>query len=296
MKIDFLTVCHNDQAAYLFNLHARLFLKRCSGLIDINFIISCNSDSKKYITIPNVTIYDYEPISGGSIDHAYNMHTLILNSNSKWFCMMDPDVYPMSKDWDRKIINLFEKYDAFGIPYAKDQKPNRFYDFPMVHLLFFNRGKFDSEIENSKYKHKKEKNLNILTPCTSNIGLINRLNSEPFKKYAKRPDEIDVDSICMIANRENGSLIEYFNMYTVDKKEPTADTGWRMPVIFKNLKTFCFFEEKLKQIRKKGIKHNNIILDPGIGFGKNLKHNITLINQISIFHSLGFPIMLGLVQ
>ena len=46
-------------------------------------------------------------------------------------------------------------------------------------------------------------------------------------------------------------------------------------------------------LRKAGIKHNNIILDPGIGFGKNLKHNITIMNNISIFHSLGFPIMLG---
>ena len=60
------------------------------------------------------------------------------------------------------------------------------------------------------------------------------------------------------------------------------------------LDIYDYFEEKLKQIRKKGIKHNNIILDPGIGFGKNLKHNITLINNISIFHSLGLPIMLGL--
>ena len=60
------------------------------------------------------------------------------------------------------------------------------------------------------------------------------------------------------------------------------------------LDIYDFFEEKLKLIRKKNIKHNNIILDPGIGFGKNLKHNITLINKISIFHSLGFPIMLGL--
>jgi len=57
---------------------------------------------------------------------------------------------------------------------------------------------------------------------------------------------------------------------------------------------YDYFEEKLKQIREKGIKHNHIILDPGIGFGKNLKHNITLINNISIFHSLGLPIMLGL--
>tara|TARA_Y100000590_G_scaffold326081_1_gene370035 strand:- start:1350 stop:2402 length:1053 start_codon:yes stop_codon:yes gene_type:complete len=59
------------------------------------------------------------------------------------------------------------------------------------------------------------------------------------------------------------------------------------------LDIYDFFEEKLKLIRKKGIKHNQIILDPGIGFGKNLKHNITLINNISIFHSLGLPLMLG---
>ena len=36
-----------------------------------------------------------------------------------------------------------------------------------------------------------------------------------------------------------------------------------------------------------------IILDPGIGFGKNLKHNLTLISDISLFHSLGFPILVG---
>ncbi len=60
------------------------------------------------------------------------------------------------------------------------------------------------------------------------------------------------------------------------------------------LDIYDFFETKLKYIRKKGIKHNNIILDPGIGFGKNLKHNITLLKNISIFHSLGLPIMLGL--
>ncbi len=56
---------------------------------------------------------------------------------------------------------------------------------------------------------------------------------------------------------------------------------------------YDFFEKKINSIRAKGIKHNNIILDPGIGFGKNLKHNITILKNISIFHSLGFPIMLG---
>ena len=60
------------------------------------------------------------------------------------------------------------------------------------------------------------------------------------------------------------------------------------------LDIYDYFEKKIKFLRSVGIKHNNIILDPGIGFGKNMKHNITLINQISIFHSLGFPILLGL--
>ena len=60
------------------------------------------------------------------------------------------------------------------------------------------------------------------------------------------------------------------------------------------LDIYDFFERKIIEIRAKGIKHNNIILDPGIGFGKNLKHNIILIRNISLFHSLGFPIMLGL--
>ena len=59
------------------------------------------------------------------------------------------------------------------------------------------------------------------------------------------------------------------------------------------LDIYDFFESKIKKIRSAGISHNNIILDPGIGFGKNLKHNITLIKNISIFHSLGFPVMLG---
>ena len=60
------------------------------------------------------------------------------------------------------------------------------------------------------------------------------------------------------------------------------------------LDIYDFFEKKIKFLRRIGINHNNIILDPGIGFGKNLKHNMNLICNISIFHSLGFPILVGI--
>ena len=59
------------------------------------------------------------------------------------------------------------------------------------------------------------------------------------------------------------------------------------------LDIYDFFEKKIKFLRSIGIKHNNIIIDPGIGFGKNLKHNMNLIRNISIFHTLGFPILVG---
>ena len=60
------------------------------------------------------------------------------------------------------------------------------------------------------------------------------------------------------------------------------------------LDIYDFFENSIKYLRSIGIKHKNIIIDPGIGFGKNLKHNMNLIRNISIFHSLGFPILVGI--
>ena len=58
------------------------------------------------------------------------------------------------------------------------------------------------------------------------------------------------------------------------------------------LDIYDFFEREIKKLKK--FKYNNkIILDPGIGFGKNLKHNLMILNKISLFHSLGFPILIG---
>ena len=55
------------------------------------------------------------------------------------------------------------------------------------------------------------------------------------------------------------------------------------------LDIYDFFEHKIYgQLNDK-----KIILDPGIGFGKTLKHNLTLLSKISLFHSLGFPILIG---
>lgn len=43
-----------------------------------------------------------------------------------------------------------------------------------------------------------------------------------------------------------------------------------------------------------GVPRQNIILDPGIGFGKNLDHNLEIIRNLSEFKRLGFPLLVGL--
>ena len=42
-----------------------------------------------------------------------------------------------------------------------------------------------------------------------------------------------------------------------------------------------------------GVSRHRIVVDPGIGFGKTLEHNLEIISKISLFHSLGYPIMVG---
>ena len=70
----------------------------------------------------------------------------------------------------------------------------------------------------------------------------------------------------------------------------TPDTMQKNPS-YKNvlLDIYDYFEKNIK----KNFDNKKIILEPGIGFGKNLKHNLTLISRISLFHSLGFPILIG---
>ncbi len=54
-----------------------------------------------------------------------------------------------------------------------------------------------------------------------------------------------------------------------------------------------FFEERIKFCLHGGIKHKNILLDPGIGFGKTLEHNSIILAKLYYFNTLGLPMVLG---
>ncbi len=54
-----------------------------------------------------------------------------------------------------------------------------------------------------------------------------------------------------------------------------------------------FFYERIEFAESKGVDKNNIIIDPGIGFGKKLEHNLEIIDRLAEFTSLGYPVLLG---
>jgi dihydropteroate synthase len=54
-----------------------------------------------------------------------------------------------------------------------------------------------------------------------------------------------------------------------------------------------FFNQQIHLALSCGIAKNKIILDPGIGFGKTVDHNFTLIRKLDKFCELGYPILIG---
>ncbi|MDD3813004.1 MAG: dihydropteroate synthase [Desulfocapsaceae bacterium] len=54
-----------------------------------------------------------------------------------------------------------------------------------------------------------------------------------------------------------------------------------------------FFRERLDWLQGQGIDLRRIVLDPGIGFGKTLVHNLLILKNLSVFSTLGQPILLG---
>src|SRR5690606_35229294 len=59
------------------------------------------------------------------------------------------------------------------------------------------------------------------------------------------------------------------------------------------LEVYDFLEERIAAAEAAGISRDRIIADPGIGFGKTLEHNLTLLEHLSLFHGLGVPLLLG---
>ena len=56
---------------------------------------------------------------------------------------------------------------------------------------------------------------------------------------------------------------------------------------------YDYLEGRIAEAEAAGIARTKLIVDPGIGFGKTLRHNLELMAGLSLFHGLGVPLLLG---
>jgi dihydropteroate synthase len=59
------------------------------------------------------------------------------------------------------------------------------------------------------------------------------------------------------------------------------------------VEVFHWLQARIEAVEQAGIERKNILVDPGIGFGKSVAHNLELLNGLALFHGLGCPIVLG---
>lgn len=54
-----------------------------------------------------------------------------------------------------------------------------------------------------------------------------------------------------------------------------------------------WFDKRIEELIQSGIKEERIVLDPGIGFGKTVAHNIEILQNLPRLRALGFPLLVG---
>jgi dihydropteroate synthase len=87
-------------------------------------------------------------------------------------------------------------------------------------------------------------------------------------------------------------LIRYGKQAVIMHMKGTPTTMQKNPSYNDVVKEiYNYFDEKIKFLKSKGF--DKIIIDPGIGFGKNLDHNIAIMKNLSEFKKFGYPLMFG---
>jgi dihydropteroate synthase len=116
----------------------------------------------------------------------------------------------------------------------------------------------------------------------------------------------------MTAALEAGArMINDVSALTYDERTASAIAAAGVPVILMHHKgapesmqddpryddvlveVYLWLEERIAAAEAAGIARDKILIDPGFGFGKNVAHNLELMNGLALLHSLGCPIVVG---
>ena len=119
--------------------------------------------------------------------------------------------------------------------------------------------------------------------------------SEVAKAAIEAGAEI-VNDVC--ANRMETSMWETVSEtgagYIMMHMQGTPQTMQTAPSYHDvSLEVFRFFEERLARLSQLGVESASVMLDPGIGFGKLVEHNLELLANLGAFVRLERPLLLG---
>ena len=152
-------------------------------------------------------------------------------------------------------------------------------------------------------KVKIEEELKRIIPVLNNISdLKNKVpisldtrKPEVMKKGLKKGVDIINDVSGLRYSKDTIPLLKKTKSPIIIMHSISTPKLMQKKINYKNvlIDIYDFLEKKINQCEKNNIDRSRIIIDPGIGFGKNLKQNLNLIKNISFFHSLGVSILLG---
>ncbi len=114
------------------------------------------------------------------------------------------------------------------------------------------------------------------------------------------------------ALKAGANIINSLGGFTYDKAMAKVVAKYKVPIIIYHIKgeprtmqkgeikyknviseINKFFAEQIKFGLKNGVKKEQFILDPGIGFGKSVEHNLTIIREFKKFTKWGMPLLVG---
>lgn len=159
-----------------------------------------------------------------------------------------------------------ESSRPFATPVNQEEELKRV--IPVIEAL---AGKVSIPLSIDTYKPAVAKKA--LESGASIINDITGLQSDEMKKVAR---DFDCDIIVMHMQKKPKTM----------QQKPQYPNGVVEDLIL-------FFEQRVMELRTFGIKDEKITLDPGIGFGKNVRDNISIILSIEKFKKMGFPLLIG---
>jgi dihydropteroate synthase len=135
-----------------------------------------------------------------------------------------------------------------------------------------------------------------------------------LKNKLKIPVSVDTTKyeVALAALKEGVSIINDISGLSSDKRLATLCAEYSAGLVIMHIKGRPFsmqrnpvykdllrevsgyIRSRIKAVQAAGVKRENIVIDPGIGFGKRLKHNLEIIRNIDYFKKIGFPLMIGL--